>query len=422
MFDAANVQELKRQSSVVSDERLEKLLDLLTNYNSNIVVRAENKGGQLVATATTDRDGKYGFCLPKNTADDYYVISAGADNFYTKKTIVVSNDDQHVSLTIEDRPVSLLARAVVGYQQAGAASTEFEQNYFFDLFVSQTLPFRQKIDPDFGEPWRAWGAIRAISAPQSGNVTIGDLSSGFVTQVSALKANEAARVFDYLGGVEYRLPGKWFNNRALLPSFDRNTKQKFSLSLIASGGFITPTNPKQSDPETYTISDEFRAKFKREAKPGTQFTGTELDGKKYVAFAQTDRDRFFRQYYAGFRVQTFFFNRHDIPLQRFPVQLDLQYGINEYVTGGRARGGVVRLDGYFPLPYDSLNFINLFGTAIFRPVRSQIEKTVVLEKTTGKLFDAQTAILPVSQFNRDYYRVGVGIDFVSFAGKLLKNK
>ena len=80
------------------------------------------------------------------------------------------------------------------------------------------------------------------------------------------------------------------------------------------------------------------------------------------------------------------------------------------------------MDGYFPLPYDSLNFINLFGTAIFRPVRSQIVQTTILEKVDGKLFDAKTALLPVSQFNRDYYRVGVGIDFVSFVGKLVKSK
>lgn len=430
LFSQAQSTSIQQQSRLISEEKLRKLIDLLTNYTSNIVVRAENKAGKLVATATTNTDGEYSFCLPNNDADaakdddDFYVISSAADNFHSKKTIVVSGSDLHVSLPIEDRPVSLLTRAVVGYQQAGAASTAFEQNYFFDLFVSQSLPFRQKIDPDFGEPWRTWGAIRAISAPQSGNVTIGDLSTGFVTKVSELKAGDAARVFDYLGGIEYRLPWKWANNRALLPSFDRNTKQKFTISAIVSGGFVTPTNPKQDDPLTYKISDSYRARFKNEVatRDTSLFTGKELDGKDYVAFVPTDRDRFFRQYYAGIRMQTFFFNRHDIPLQRFPVQLDLQYGINEYVTGGRARGGVIRLDGYFPLPYDSLNFINLFGTAIFRPVRSQIVQTTILEKVDGKLFDAKTALLPVSQFNRDYYRVGVGIDFVSFVGKLVKSK
>lgn len=415
---------LQQQSHSISDKKLRKLIDLLSNVRDHDVeVRVENSKGKLIKTTTCGVDGRFEFDLADNDSentkddDDYYVLSTEADNYFSKRTIVVSGKDLEISLPIEDHPSSLLARAVVGYQQAGAASTSFEQNYFFDLFISQSLPFRQKVDPHFGEAWRTWGAIRAISAPQSGNVTIGDLSTNFVTKVKELKANEAARVFDYLGGVEFRLP--FSRNLSRLPSFDGQTKQKFTLSLIADGGFVTPTNPNDAQQKSYNITDEFRARFKAEAKGSELLTGNELDGKDYVAFVPTDRDRFFRQYYAGIRMQTFFFNRHDVPLQRFPVQLDLQYGINEYVTGGRARGGVFRLDGYFPLPYDKLNFINLFGTAIFRPVRSKIEKTIILEEVDGKFFDGKTATLPVSQFNRDYYRVGVGIDFVSFIGKLL---
>ncbi|MBS1790200.1 MAG: hypothetical protein JST85_20920 [Acidobacteria bacterium] len=415
---------LLQQSHSISHKKLRKLIDLLSNVRDHDVeVRVENSKGKLINTTTCGVDGTFEFDLadndPENTKDDddYYVLSTEADNYFTKRTIVVSGKDLEISLPIEDHPSSLLARAVVGYQQAGAASTSFEQNYFFDLFISQSLPFRQKVDPHFGEAWRTWGAIRAISAPQSGNVTIGDLSTNFVAKVKELKANEAARVFDYLGGIEFRLP--FSKNLSRLPSFDGQTKQKFTLSLIADGGFVTPTNPNDAQQKSYKISDEFRTRFKAEAKGSELLTGNELDGKDYVAFVPTDRDRFFRQYYAGIRMQTFFFNRHDVPLQRFPVQLDLQYGINEYVTGGRARGGVFRLDGYFPLPYDKLNFINLFGTAIFRPVRSKIEKTIILEEVDGKFFDGKTATLPVSQFNRDYYRVGVGIDFVSFIGKLL---
>ncbi|MFN0109939.1 MAG: putative Ig domain-containing protein [Blastocatellia bacterium] len=410
------------------EKRIRKIIQLLSGLRENVItVKVENKKGKIVATTTCNDSGRYEFTLDDNDKDktkdddDYYVLSTEADNYFTKKIVVLKGVDLEASLSIEDRPASLLTRAVVGYQQAGAASTAFEQSYFFDLFVSQALPFKQKIDPDFGESWRAWGAIRAVSAPQSDNVTIADLSANFVTKVSELKANEAARVFDYLGGVEFRLPG--FKNRSLLPSFDRQTKQKFTLSLIASAGFITPTNPTEIEPKTYKISEAYRTRFKNEVGTGSGLLkGNELDGKDYVSFLPMDRDRFFRQYYAGIRMQTFFFNRHDVPIQRFPVQLDLQYGINEYVTSGRVRGGVLRLDGYFPLPYDSLNFINLFGTAIVRPVRSKIEKTLILEEVSGKFFDDKTAMLPVSQFNRDYYRVGIGIDFVSFVGKLLGNR
>jgi len=408
----------RHQSAHLSEETLDKLILLLNGDIDNTLIRVANNQGALVATTTSNKDGVYSISLPDNTGDGYYVFSTEADSYHTQRKVVVKGSDVKLNLPIEDRPVSMLTRAVIGYQQAGASATEFEQNYFFDLYVSQTLPFRQKINPDFGERWRTWGAIRAISAPQSGNVTIGGLTTNFVTNVSNLNAGDAARVFDYLGGVEYRLP--WFGNNALLPSFDRDTKQKFTLSLIFSGGFVTPTNPSQTV-KTFKISEQFRARFKENALLSQEYRGNELDAKDYVAFVQSDRDRFFRQYYAGIRMQTFFFNRHNIPLQRFPAQLDLQFGINEYVTRGRATGGVIRLDGYFPLPYENMSFINLFGTAIFRPVRSQIQAPLILEPAADAMkFDPKAVLLPIAHFNRDYYRVGIGIDFVSFVGKLLK--
>lgn len=421
----------------LSKDTLEKLILMLNSYIDNVAVRVK-KGDDVVATAFTDKGGEYEVTLAKDEDNKVYVFSTEADNHLTRREVVINDGslaclpakkngnrirwhdeedidcrDFKVNLLIEDRPVSLLTRAVVGYQQAGAASADFEQSYFFDLFVSQTFPFLQKINPDFGERWRVWGAIRSISAPQSGNVTIGGLANNLVTNISNLKANEAARVFDYLGGVEVRLPR--FSNNSLLPSFDRDTKQKFSLSFIASFGFETPTNPAQTV-KTFKISDQFRTEFEKTGG------GAGLSGKDFVAFAQSDRDRFFRQYYAGVRMQTFYFNRHNEPMQRFPAQLDLQFGVNEYVTAGRVRGGVIRLDGYYPLPYENLKFINLFGTAIIKPVRSKVTNTLILEPVEDeKRFDPRTAILPISQFNRDYYRFGVGIDFVSFMGKLLRN-
>jgi hypothetical protein len=409
----ATFQSRSAENTRLSKDTLKRLLLTLNGYIGKVPVRVELD--DKLITTTTDKDGFYSVTLDKNKTGEAYTFSTEADNYLTKRKVVVTDSDLELDLPIEDRPVSLLTRAVVGYQQAGASSSDFEQNYFFDLFVSQSLPFRQKINPDFGERWRTWGAIRVISAPQSGNVTIGSLANGgLVTNISNLKANEAARVFDYLGGIEVRLP--WFSNTSLLPSFDRDTKQKFSLSFIAGGGFATPSVPSQTV-RKFKISDQFRADYKKQVGDG------QLDGKDFVAFAQSDRDRFFRQYYAGFRIQTFFFNRHNVPLQRFPAQLDLQFGINEYVTGGRARGGVLRLDGYFPLPYENLKFINLFGTAMVRPVRSSIKAPLILEEVTTPetKFDPKTVMLPVSQFNRDYYRVGVGLDFVSFIGKLLRN-
>lgn len=108
-----------------------------------------------------------------------------------------------------------------------------------------------------------------------------------------------------------------------------------------------------------------------------------------------------------------------MPMQRFPAQLDIQFGLNSYVTGGTLNQGVVQLDGYYPLPYDKVNFINLFGTAIIRPSHPKTDTPLILKEATGvTLPDSNVAIIAVPQFNRDYYKLGVGMDFVSLAQKL----
>jgi hypothetical protein len=348
--------------------------------------------------------------------DEQFVISTELDDYGTERSFVAGDEDIRIDIPIEDRPISSITRAVVGYQQAAAASSDFEQNVFFDLFLRNSLPVRQKVDPDFGERFQLWGAIRVASVPQSGDVKIGETISGtgsnsFIAKIKDLRLNEVARVFDLMSGIEIRLMG----NSALLPSFARDTKQKFSLSLIGSYGFTTPKTPAQSiDPllhRKFEISDELRKRL------------PDLPAeKKFVAFVDSDRDRFFNQVYGGLRVQTFFFNRHNIPIQRFPAQLDIQFGLNSYVTGGRLKQCVFRLDGYYPLPYEKVNFISLFGTAIIRPAHPKIEKPLILkERPDLEVPGPEVEIVPVAQFNRDYYRVGVGIDFISLIKKIMGN-
>jgi hypothetical protein len=392
----------------ISKELVEKQVLMLETYLGNVQVRLQQ--GDTIRTTMTDRDGNYIFneVVPKQA----YIVSTEGDDFHTKRDFTPeAGGNLRVNLEIEDRPVSLLTRAIVGYQQAGAASAKGEQNYFFDLFISKTIPFKQEINPDFGERWRTWGAIRAISVPQSGDATITATVNDFVANVGGLKAKEAARVFDLLAGIEFRLTG----NTALLPSFDRKTKQKFTLSFIAGFGFVTPTDP-QEDIKVFKVPTD--ASGLPVDVPGLP---TAAKGKEFVAFIPTDRDRFFRQFYAGLRLQTFFFNRYNVPMQRFPAQLDVTFGKNEYVTGGKLDDPVFRLDGYFPLPYENLKFINLFGSAVIRPVRANTGTPLVLQlaDATVKPPAANIALVSVSQFNRDYYRVGVGIDFISFVQKLL---
>jgi hypothetical protein len=441
---ADDQQAIDIRHATLSPDAIHRQINLLNAYIGNLTVYLKYKykdGDNEVTeqiTAKTDKDGN--FSKENIRANVTYLLSTDGDGRHTEREYRLEERERvKINLEIEDRPVSLLTRAVVGYQQAGAAATSYEQNYFFDLFVSQTLPFRQTIDPDFGEKWRSWGAIRAISVPQSGDVSIGDFigsgANSFVAKVSELKLKDAARVFDYLGGVEFQFR-RFAKNYNLLPSFDGHTKQKFALSLIAGGGFVTPTNPLETQPKVYELTEQIKTEFNRTDQNGKLINpqlAEAIKGKQHIAFLSNDRDRFFRQYYAGFRVQTFFFNRYNVPLQRFPAQFDFTIGQNEYVTGGRLRGAVLRLDAYYPLPYDKMNFINLFGMAVFKPARVRettplLLKEALIQNPSGSTpatspvlpTDPTVGLIPVGQFNRDYYRVGVGVDLPSLLKKIVK--
>jgi hypothetical protein len=143
----------------------------------------------------------------------------------------------------------------------------------------------------------------------------------------------------------------------------------------------------------------------------------EAEGKDFIAFVSPDRDRFFRQFYAGLRARTWYFDSRndDIPLNRYPASLDITFGQNESITGGRLRGGVFRLEGFYPLPYEGLKFINIFGTAMMKLSRTRITNPLILTPApAGTTVPAPNAVIvTVPQMNRDYFRIGIGIDFVS---------
>jgi hypothetical protein len=201
-----------------------------------------------------------------------------------------------------------------------------------------------------------------------------------------------------MAGVDFRL----FKSDALLPSFDGETKQKFSFSLIAGGGAITPLTPRDTI-QVFKVSPDAMARY-----------GDRLKDKDFVAFVSSDRDRFFRQYYGGVGMRTFYYDKNGKPLQRFPATLDITYGVNESVTRGRLRGGVIRLEGFYPLPWDKGKFIYLFGTALLKPSRSKISDPLILEPAPAgtPVPGPSTAIITIPQADRDYYRIGVGIDMI----------
>jgi hypothetical protein len=354
----------------------------------------------------TGYDGTYNIPVA-DLPDGAYVFSVKMGQFKTSIPVLMNGgvpSPATPDLQLLVRPLGEFSRAIVGFEQAGASAAKADQNYFLDLTLSHPLPFQKSVHPYFGPRGRMWGTVRVTSVPQSISSPVGTFVSNFAQQVSEIKVNEVAQGVEFLAGVDLRLTNKFLS----FGSFGGQTATKLTLSFIAGGGAITPFTPR----ETLEVFKAF---------PGAPGLPPLPAGTEFVAFVSPDRDRFFRQYYAGLRLQTHYFDykNRDIPLNRYPAQLDITFGQNEAITGGRLHGGVLRLEGFYPLPYNELSFVHLFGTALIRPIGSKITDPLILEPASPlpTLPAANVFLITVPQINRDYYRVGFGFDLIELVKK-----
>lgn len=298
-------------------------------------------------------------------------------------------------------------RTIVGFEQAGVSAAQSQQNFFMDLYYDRPLAFND--DEDLGPALRSWGNLRITSVPQQINTDVATFASTFAQQVGQLKVNQVAQAFEFLGGVQYRL---WASGRdpdyaSSDPVHDPNVHNRVSVNFILGGGVITPLSPKDSV-QIFDVPAN---------QPNFFTLYPQASGKQFVAFTLPDRDRFFRQAYGGFRLMTHFLRD---TRTRAPEMFDLTYGFNESITGGRIHGGVMRLEGFVPIPYANLSWIYLFGTGMFKPgAHATIAHPFLLASAPAGTLptDPNAVIISTPQADRDYYRVGIGIDLVDLLKK-----
>lgn len=295
---------------------------------------------------------------------------------------------------------SLNKRFIIGFEQSGGASAASQGKPFFDLFINTPLT-----KSDSPEPARAsvWGDVRLTSTPEQINA-FANVTNNAIGVLTGGEVNRLTSGFDFVVGPEIRL--KKF----------RNTE----LSVIAGFGAISPLTPKESVqifqvPES--TSSQAEAFFK-------EFPGAK--DKKYIAFISPDRDRFLRQYFGGFRFKTYTYEETDAKDKRgntvkvnaiqnvFPAMFDITFGQSEAVTGGKLTKFVLGLDGFYPLPFpDKYRFLYLFGTAKFKVGGPRTIATPFLLDTAASsigVTDPAVFIAEPRSSNRDFYRIGFGVD------------
>lgn len=292
-------------------------------------------------------------------------------------------------------------RTIIGFEQSGASSASSKQNFFFDIFVSTPFPLFNKKESLVGPRFRVWGNVRVTSVPQQIKSSISEFASDFYSKVGEIKVNEVAQAAEFMAGLEYTI--------GVLQIDENNI---FTLSIIADAGAITPLKPKDSI-EIFRASPDLIKKY----------NNYDFTGKEFAAFVKPERDRFYRQYNVGLRLKSFIrpdtiLDENSNPskiLYRFPSMLDIKIGLNDSVTGGRLgiKNTVVRIDGFIPLRLSKEIYIYLFGTAILKTTHTKISTPLILEPApAGTKFPADNVIqINEGELNRDYYRIGVGVDF-----------
>jgi hypothetical protein len=324
-------------------------------------------------------------------------------------------------------------RAVVGFNVSGASSTESQSDFFADFFVSAplgshcgwsqvfsrspcTLPNTEE-DPLESRFW-VWANPRIASVQRPGALGGFASATSFIAPAVSVEPNKIVKSFEFVAGIELAVLKP---QRAFGFAGGDKTTARLGISLIAGGGAITPLSKTSVTPAIFNVNDAVRSAFNVPV------------GKDFIAFPQPDRDRFFRQYELGIRLKTFFFKhpclttpadpnpdedtcKRDLTSEvlenRFPGIFDITYGQNEYVTGGRLTGRVMKIEGFYPLPF--VPSVHVFGGVemVFRAPVTRGPFVLTPPSGPPPNLDDASVFLFSEQPNRDRYRIGVGLDLL----------
>ena len=339
-------------------------------------------------------------------------------------------------------------RTIVGFEQAGAANSNSNQTYFLNFFYSAPVPYwfsrpSRTLSDSMGPKLRWFGEVRVTSSPQQVSTSLAEFVPAFGQLFGQLKPVELAQSAEFLGGLGWRV--------ASFRSFFRNGDDTHSrigvYALVTAGATGRLGDPPKPQIFAVPSKDDAQAKLFNALFNQTldQSTGKLVDLPKsaqipysdpatapnHVGFIEKDSSRYTSQYFGGFR----FLDQYiESAASRAASRLDLLIGQNQAVTGGMWRGLVVRLEGFVPIPLGSSNkmtdVIYVYGNVQLATSKSQdAQRLDVIRSQYGadKVFlkpgvdiapsDPKLYIRNTDHLNRDFYRIGAGIDFF----RLVKN-
>jgi hypothetical protein len=299
-------------------------------------------------------------------------------------------------------PVSILIGGVeYGGYSSEAQTTDAFLNIFYRGPVSKT-------------GLAGWTRIRLTSAAQPATNGVVSVISN-PTGLTTVNYANVGQVFDYSVGPSWNLPKTQY------------------WALIASLGAITPLSsqnapivfvaPPPGTTECTTLLNRFSPKngynpglTPNPAPNPTTCVVNGTNGVTNIAFTNQDRSNFLLKYSGGFRTwyplgscKTAAAASKCVPTY---AAADFTLGQDSSITGGVLRGVVFKMDGLLPIPTGSSSWLYLFGSAYIR-FRSNVNLPPLVlasPSSTVTVPSPAVAVLPLVQPNRDYYRLGVGVN------------
>jgi hypothetical protein len=370
---------------------------------------------------------------------------------------------------------SLYTLGLVGTNVTSTSTSGPQQQFYASFNLAAPIPFMgDKVCPASPEnhplEQRCWVWVNPMisSAPSAANSQLTSYSSSasLASGVGGQTLSQITQTFSLQGGFQYALNQPyWGRQFGFGTDWARST-----ISVIAGLGFSTPyASSVQNASEfqiNYSLADQFNESTSGRETLGALYpelasalcsNGTNTNwgysptgmapactpseqppptsggasAGRYtnVAFVLDNRSRFDRDYFAGLRVQTFYFagackgdtksdseqsNQGDCKLvNTFPGTLDIRFGQDETVTGGYLRGIVMTLAGTYPVPYTQ-GAIRIFGAAYLRLHKNVNSPALALIPTNPlvAITDPSVVIQPTIATDQDYYRLGIGVDLI----------
>ena len=342
---------------------------------------------------------------------------------------------------------SLFGTFIAGVEQSGYSSEITNTNFFVSAYIrSSYLPLARhcavgqsitstcpnSLKPPSALGLALWGRTRLLSAPQPSTQNIVSVLTDPTGQISQSNFSKVGQVIDYTIGPELRLAQR-----------DSSDGQTTRISLFAAVGATTPLTsdsvtltynaPGPNTPECAALVSRYPpnpSKGIAGLYPGpVDANGLQTTcimnpvtkaAYQYVVFTNQNRSSFLGKYGGGLRLT------HVYPAKGqgspYDGSIDLGIGQDETITGGTFHGAVFKIDGQYPFAYGPMAFIYFFGSASMRLSGNQNYAPLVLTVPTGSMIptipSANVTVLSLQQPNRDFYRIGIGLNLLDVFSKL----